>query len=129
MPPLITVAIPAYNRPDELGALLETVLGQDGDGLDVLVVEDASPRGAEIRTVVEAAAQRRRDLRIRFVANQQNLGFDGNLRRILELSEGEFTFFMGDDDLLKPGALARVRQVIEREPNLGVVLRAYESVD
>jgi abequosyltransferase len=129
MPPLLTVAIPAYNRPEELGALLDTVLAQEEARFDVLVVEDSSPRQAEVREVVEGAAKRRADLRVRFVANERNLGFDGNLRRILELSEGEFTLFMGDDDLLRPGALRRVAQVIESQPNLGVILRAYESVD
>lgn len=128
MPPMLTVAVPAYNRPDELGVLLDTVLAQDAD-FDVLVVEDCSPRQTEIRQVVESAAAGAGTRRVRFVANERNLGFDGNLRRTLELSEGQFTFFMGDDDLLRPGALATVGNVIARHPNLGVVLRAYESVD
>jgi abequosyltransferase len=129
MPPLITVAVPAYNRPEELSILLDTVLSQDGASFDVLVVEDCSPRQAEIREVVERVATRRGDVRVRFFANERNLGFDGNLRRILDLSEGEFTLFMGDDDLLRPGALRRLGAVLERHPNLGVILRAYESVD
>jgi glycosyltransferase involved in cell wall biosynthesis len=129
MPPLLTVAIPAYNRPEDLRALLDTILAQDPGDFDLLVVEDCSPRQAEVRAAVERAAHQRPDLRIRFLANQRNLGFDGNLRRILELSEGEFTFFMGDDDLLRPGALAKVAAVIGQNPNLGVLLRAYESVD
>ena len=36
---------------------------------------------------------------------------------------------MGDDDLLRPGTLGRVGQVIDSQPNLGVGLRPYESVD
>jgi abequosyltransferase len=129
MPPLLTVAVPAYNRPDELRALLGTICLQDGASFDVLVVEDASPRQAEIRGVVEQAAAAHPGIAIRFVANDRNLGFDGNLRRILELSVGEFTVFMGDDDLLKPGALRRLAETIAGHPNLGVILRAYESVD
>ena len=129
MPPLVTVAVPAYNRPEDLGILLESVLAQDYSGFDVLVVEDCSPRQAEIRNVVESASQVRAGTRIRFVANERNLGFDGNIRRILDLSEGVFTLFMGDDDLLLPGALGRLGAVIERQPNLGVILRAYEQVN
>jgi glycosyltransferase involved in cell wall biosynthesis len=127
--PMITVAIPAYNRPDELKMLLGTILDQDFGDFDVLVVEDCSPRQGEIRAVVEQAAASRPDRRVRFQTNERNLGFDGNLRRILELSEGEFTLFMGDDDLLRPGALARLGEVIRNNPGLGVILRAYEQVD
>ena len=36
---------------------------------------------------------------------------------------------MGDDDLLRPGALKKVGVVIESHSNLGVLPRAYESVD
>ena len=127
--PTITVAIPAYNRPQELEMLLGTILDQDFADFDVLVVEDCSPRRDEIRVVVERAAARRPDCRVRFHGNERNLGFDGNVRRVLELSEGEFTLFMGDDDLLRPGALRRLGDVIEKNRNLGVILRAYEQVD
>lgn len=129
MSPVLTVAVPAYNRPDDLRPLLKTILDQDFSDFDVLVVEDCSPRQKEIRQVVDEAAQRRRDVRVRFFANELNLGFDGNLRRILELSEGEFTLFMGDDDLLRPGALSRVGSIIAKTTNLGVLIRSYESVD
>ncbi len=127
-PPKITVAIPAYNRPAEIRDLLATVVSQDYDDFEILVVEDASPRRAEIEQVVLAVSKEHPGRRVRFVSNPQNLGFDGNLRRILELAEGQFTLFMGDDDLLKPGALRRVAQVIDDNPKLGVILRAYEFV-
>ena len=129
MPPLITVAIPAYNRPVELDALLSSVVPQTDDRTQILVVEDASPRRDEIRRVVEGWAERSTGAHIRFEANERNLGYDGNIRRCLELAEGEFTMFMGDDDTLKAGALARLRGVIDKHPNLGVILRAYEQID
>ena len=127
--PQITVAIPAYNRPEEIGVLLDTVLSQDHGSFDVLIVEDHSPREAEIRKVVEAKALGHPSRQVRYVSNPKNLGYDGNLRRILELSEGEFTLFMGDDDLLRPGALTRLAGVLAKYDNLGVILRAYETVD
>jgi glycosyltransferase involved in cell wall biosynthesis len=129
MHPILTVAVPAYNRPGDLSVLLETILSQDYALFDVLVVEDQSPKQAEIRAVAEKAMGQRPDLRIRYHSNERNLGFDGNVRKVLELSEGEFTLFMGDDDLMRPGALARVGAAIEANGNLGVILRAYEEVD
>jgi glycosyltransferase involved in cell wall biosynthesis len=127
--PLITIAIPAYNRPEELGALLETAVAQDFDEFEVLVVEDCSPRRAEIEAVVRSVGAHHPGRRIRFEANSRNLGYDANLRRILELSDGAYTLFMGDDDLLRPGALRRVAEAVRAHPDAGVVLRAYEHVD
>jgi abequosyltransferase len=127
--PLITVAIPAYNRPEELAMLLESIAAQAFDSFDCLVVEDHSPRGKEIEAVAAAAQAKHPTLRLRYVSNEKNLGYDGNLRRILELSEGDFTLFMGDDDLLLPGALETLGAVLRKHDNLGVILRAYEQVD
>ncbi len=127
--PILTVAIPAYNRPEQLGVLLESVLSQDFDRFETLVVEDRSPRRAEIEATVRQAAASYPQRVVRYETNPKNLGYDGNLRRILTLARGEFTLFMGDDDILKPGALARVASVVEKHPNLGVILRAYEHVD
>jgi glycosyltransferase involved in cell wall biosynthesis len=129
MSALITVAIPAYNRPIELDRLLSTVVPQADDRTEVLVVEDHSPRRDEICQVVQGWAARSPGSRIRFETNPQNLGYDGNIRRCLELAQGQFTMFMGDDDVLNPGAIARLRAVIEKHANLGVILRAYEFVD
>lgn len=127
-PPRITVAIPAYNRPEEIGPLLSSILSQDYEDFDVLVVEDHSPRRAEIESVVLDKARAFPKRSVTFVSNPKNLGFDGNIRRVIELSKGSFTFFMGDDDILRPGALARVGAAIEKHPELGVILRAYEQV-
>ena len=131
--PLICVAIPAYNRPGELAMLLDSIAGETANDtfadFEVLVVEDCSPKAREIADAVARARERHPKLRLRFAANEKNLGYDGNLRHVLELSQGVFTFFMGDDDLLRPGALARVAKVLREEPNLGVLIRAYEMVD
>lgn len=128
-PSLLTVAIPAYNRPDELGALLKSILAQDFMDAEVLVVEDHSPRREEIGAVVDAAARAHPTRAVRFHSNEVNLGYDKNVRRILELSQGAFTLFMGDDDLLCPGALTHVARVLSAHANLGVILRAYETID
>jgi abequosyltransferase len=111
--PLITVCIPCYNRAPVLPALLDTVLGQAFD-------DDA------IRTVVEGY-QRRHPGRIRYIENERNLGYDGNLRALIESATGDYCLFMGNDDLMCEGTLAHVAEVIGRHPGLGVLVRSYAA--
>ena len=127
--PLVTVAIPAYKRPEEIRPLHESVLSQDFDHFETLVVEDCSPKRSDIEASVKDLAARFPARVVRFEANERNLGFDGNLRQCLALARGEFTLFMGDDDLMRPHALRRLGEVLQKHENLGVVLRAYEQVD
>jgi hypothetical protein len=62
---------------------------------------------------------------ILYVENERTLGFDGNLRALLRNAHGDYCLFMGNDDVLLPGALAHVRRALDRFPDVGVLLRSY----
>ena len=124
----ISVCIPAYNRATLLPALLESILSQDYADFEIVICEDHSPERQVIAGVV-ARFSAAYPGRIHYVENAKNLGFDGNLRRLIELSQGEYCMFMGNDDLLAPGALRCVAAAIARHPDIGVVIRSYASFD
>jgi glycosyltransferase involved in cell wall biosynthesis len=126
--PKLSVCIPAYNRPEELRQVLQSIARQQNGNWDVLVCEDHSPRAAEIAEVVRNFSKEHQSLAIHYLSNKKNLGYDGNLRSLLDNAYGEYCLFLGDDDLLADDALIRVMDVVSR-PNIGVVLRAWKSVD
>lgn len=123
---LISVCIPAYNRAGVLPALLDSILSQDFDDFDIVVAEDSSPERQAIAAKVAEYQQRFGD-KVKYHENPQTLGYDGNLRRLIELASGKYVLFMGNDDLLAPGALAAVGKAVLEHENVGVVLRSYVS--
>jgi len=123
---LISVCIPAYNRPSVLPALLDSILNQDFDDCDIVIAEDASPERQAIALVVADYQQRVGD-KLKYHENLQTLGYDGNLRRLIELATGDYVLFMGNDDLLAPGALSAVANAVRERQDVGVVLRSYAS--
>ena len=122
--PLISVCIPAYNRASLLPALLDSILAQDFGDYEVLICEDGSPEREAIGRVVERYRQQA-PVRIRYEQNAVNLGYDGNIRRLVELAQGRYCLFMGNDDLLCPGALTAVAGAVHAHPDTGVVVRSY----
>ena len=124
----ISVCIPAYNRAAVLPALLESILMQEYPDFEIVICEDHSPERQAISDVVTRFTMANPD-RIRYFENEKNIGFDRNLRRLIELAQGEYIMFMGNDDLLAPGALECVASAIARHPNVGVVIRSYASFD
>lgn len=126
--PQFTVCIPAYNRAHHLGTLLDSVLGQNYDSFEILICEDVSPERPQIAAIAAEYALNHPG-KIRYVENSENLGYDANIRRLVELAHGEFCFFMGNDDLMCAGALAHVAELIQRTPNVGLVLKSYSWFD
>ncbi len=126
--PKITVCIPAYNRAALLPDLLDSIFSQEFDDYDVLIAEDCSPERDDIRTVAMDYA-RRYPGKVKYQENTVNFGYDGNLRNLIHLAHGEYVFFMGNDDLVAPGALGKVAAALERYPDVGVVLRTYAVFD
>ena len=52
--------------------------------------------------------------KLRYFENEENLGYDGNIRNLVNRAEGEFCFFMGNDDIMCPGALGTAASIVHR---------------
>lgn len=126
--PLLTICIPAYNRASLLPPLLDSILCQDFDDFNVLICEDGSPDRPAIAEVVHQFQQAYPGS-IHYEENICNLGYDGNIRRLVELANGQYCLFMGNDDLMCVGALAVIASAIQRAPDCGVVVRTYATFD
>lgn len=128
MNPKLSVCIPAYNRPEELKPLLDSILSQDFASYEIVICEDKSPKRKEIAEIVQSYQLKHKYV-IKYYENQENLGYDGNLRNLIVKAKGEYCFFMGNDDLMCPGALSTVASALSRYIDVGVVLRSYAAFD
>ncbi|MFZ5525759.1 MAG: glycosyltransferase family 2 protein [Pseudomonadota bacterium] len=126
---ILTVAIPAYNRPRELLETLQSIAPELGTHeAEILVCEDRSPQATQIAESVRQFQNAHPHLRVTFSHNAANLGYDGNLRRLLELAKGDHVMFFGDDDLAVPGGIGKLITHLQQHSS-AVVLRAWSSFD
>ena len=121
--PLISVCIPSYKRVEFLKPLLDSILSQDFDNCEIVICEDKSPQRDEIAELI--SSQYAGVEQLKFYLNEQNLGYDANFRELLTRASGSYCFFMGNDDVMAPGALAKVAQVVQTHDNIGLILRSY----
>jgi abequosyltransferase len=125
---LFSICIPAYNRARHLPALLDSIYAQDFRDFEVVICEDVSREREQIAAIARDYAGRYPDT-LRYFENEGNFGYDGNIRRLVEKAAGEFCFFMGNDDLMCPGALSTVESLLGRHQNVGLVLKSYAFFD
>jgi glycosyltransferase involved in cell wall biosynthesis len=126
--PKISVCIPAYNRARHLAPMLDSIFGQDYEDFEIVLCEDCSPERDAIVAIAENYSQKYPG-KLHIFLNEQNLGYDGNIRNLVDKAVGEYCFFMGNDDLMCADALAIAAGVIDRHENVGVVLRSYAWFD
>jgi glycosyltransferase involved in cell wall biosynthesis len=125
---LLSVCIPAYNRAHHLAALLDSILRQEFHDYEVVICEDMSPERQQIAALVRKYESRYPGV-LRYFENETNLGYDGNIRNLVEKASGKFCFFMGNDDIMCEGAMETTAAVIARHPYAGLVLKSYGWFD
>jgi abequosyltransferase len=104
--PLLTIAIPTYNRAAYLRELLSSLAGQlrDEAQLELIISDNGSPD--ETPAVVEESIAG--GMRIRYIRNTQNIGADANFLQCFEQARGKYVWLFSDDDLIVPGGVAKV---------------------
>jgi glycosyltransferase involved in cell wall biosynthesis len=122
--PFISICIPSYNRPDEIYRLLKSIDASSRDEIEIVICEDMSPRRAEISAKVMEYSNHS-DYDVKYYENEENLGYDKNLRELIEKASGEYIIFMGDDDWFVPEALDKFIGFLKDHRELGYVLKTH----
>ena len=117
--PLISVCIPVYSTEQYLAQCLRSVLTQNFDFFEVVVVSDASPgkdqKGRGAKKIVQAVqkefnrwrkSNRLAVVSVRFVAHRQNRGVVETRRTLAYEAKGKYVTQVDSDDEMTPGALA-----------------------
>lgn len=113
----LSIVISTMNRATFIGETLESILPQMSQQTEVVVLDGASTDGAP--AVLQNFAARHPALKV--VLAPVNSGLDADYDAAVGHARGDYVWLMGDDDLLKPGAVARVIQALAHAPDLLVV--------
>lgn len=112
----LSVCIPTYNRGQFLGDLFDSILAQQGHGCEVEVVVSDNASTDNTAEVVER--YRTRFEHFVYDRSVKNMGADRNYLRIVELATGDWCWLMGSDDVLEPGAFAKVEASLHDNPDV-----------
>jgi len=122
--PLLTIAIPTFNRAGYLDLCLGQISRQihgNAELLEVLVSNNSSTDNT--KEIVEKYIGM--GVPIRYVENSENIGAEKNVIQCYKLSSGKYVYIIGDDDLLLEGALDKILQVLSADDYGVVYLTSY----
>lgn len=114
--PLVTIAIPTFNRAPLLKECVAAALAQTYEQIEVLVSDNASTD--ETRQVMTEFA----DNRLRIVRQQTNIGMLPNWNACLAEARGDYIIFVPDDDRPAPWLVRKCVELVRRQPDIPIVI-------
>jgi abequosyltransferase len=105
-PPLLTIAVPTFNRAGLLDLCLAQIVKQLGaaGAVEVLVCNNASTDATE--SVV--TRYQRQGHPLTYVCHAENLGAERNVVQCFARARGRYVLIVGDDDLVLDGLVAHL---------------------
>ena len=121
--PRVSVVLPVRNGVPYLREAVESVLTQTYADLELVVLENSSSDG----TVDILAGFG--DPRLRVVPSERTLTMVENWARAIEQARGEWTTFLGHDDVFYPGFLEEMISLVGANPQATVFHSHFDVID
>ena len=122
---LISIVLPVYNGAKYLRESIESVIAQTYPNWELLIVDDCS----KDETPEIAQEYAKRDSRIRYYRNENNLRLPRNLNKGFSLTQGNYLTWTSDDNRYRPTALERMYQALQEDKKAQLVYASYDVID
>ena len=114
-PPVLSVVIPTFRRPQELTEAVVSIAGQIDPSLagkvEIIITDNAS--GPQTAAVLKQLAERYPS--VSYMINARDEGGQFQIFAAPARARGRWTWVFGDDDALAEATLAPIVEVLERE--------------
>ncbi len=123
--PILTIAIPTYNRENllklSLSRIIDAVKGYEED-VEVVISDNCSTDGTAL--VVKNAQE---FFPFRYFKNAENIGFNYNYIKLIDnYALGEYCWVIGDDDFVYSNAIKEILAVLKSNEDLSCIYAKFD---
>lgn len=122
--PWLSVLIPTYNGEDYLNSALDSILLQNDDAIECILVDD----GSQDNTLAIAKSYQDK-LPLIVIPRQRQGNWVRNTNYALALAEGEYVCFLHQDDLWHKNRLSTMKRLTEEYPEVNLLLHSSWFID
>jgi glycosyltransferase involved in cell wall biosynthesis len=122
--PLVSVVLPSYNHEKFVSEAIESVLDQDFEDLELIIVDDASTDTS--RQIIQKYAME--DARVRVILHETNCGIAKTMNDGIAAAKGKFLSDTASDDVWMKDKLSKQLAVLESDEDL-IVWAEAEIID
>ena len=122
---LVSIILPTYNGEKYIGEAIESIIGQTYKKIELIIVNDASTD--QTASIISKYAQK--DSRIKVINNDINMKLPKSLNIGFGQAKGEYYTWTSDDNVYHPTAIAKMKDVLVQNPNVGFVFARQKYID
>ncbi|WP_128414928.1 MULTISPECIES: glycosyltransferase family 2 protein [unclassified Flavobacterium] len=122
-----SIAIPAYGRPNEYDELLTSIFDMSLLPNEIIICEDFSKQRNEIRKITENHRNKfeGKNVILTYIENENNLGYDANIRKLIDLALCKWVILIGNDDLFLKDGLKEIDLFCKKNPDVAMISRPF----
>lgn len=122
--PLVTIAIPTYNRADGyLKQALKSAIDQTYQNIEIIISDNCSTDNTEM--VVKSFD----DPRILYFKQKENIGANNNFNFCLSQAKGEYFLLLQDDDLIDADFTDSCMRALKNNTEVGIIRTGVRTID
>lgn len=123
----IAIVVPVYSRPDDLIDLLKSVNAMSCLPGEIVLREDKSPARAQLALIAEEwkLELAKSGCNLIYIENEENLGFDGNVRSLFNAATADWALILGNDDVVLPDACLHIENFLLLHPDVKFISRSF----
>lgn len=122
---LVSIITPMYKGAAFVGETIQSVLSQEYDNWEMIIVDDCSPDGGAGITEVKKYTH---DPRIKLIESKQNRGSSGARNIALKEAKGRYIAFLDSDDIWHPEFLEKQMAFLHKK-EAPLVFSSYRRID
>ena len=111
----VSAIVVNWNGKEVLSGCLRSLLDQDYEDYEVLVVDNGSEDGSQSLVKKEFPS-------IKLIENEANLGFGPAVNKGFEKAEGDYFIFLNNDLALEPDCLGQLAKLLDSDPTVGAAI-------
>ena len=118
---LFSILVPVYNVKSYICEALNSILAQKSNDYEVILIDDGSTDGSGIICDEYHNAYPH----VFFVVHKKNEGLISARREAIQRAKGKYSIFLDSDDMLEKDCLNKLRQIINAESDLDMVIYGF----
>lgn len=125
---LVTIVIPCYNHAKFVAKTIQSIIDQDYDNIELIVIDDGSPDTSQqvIESFRSACEARFKRFELRFNTNQ---GLSKTLNEGIAWAQGEYLSLIASDDWMYPSKTATQVGYLQHHADVAAVFTGVNMIN